>query len=283
MSLEKTAHAGARALMGPDRGAKGRRWGWWYVAEHRLKTMRAYLWSILMGSVGSPLFYLFSLGVGLGALVDSQTGSRGIAGVSYVTYVGPALLASAAITGAFEELSFPVIGGFKRTKEFFSMNATVVRASQIVWGVTLAALFRIVFTVAVFWTFLAFFGAVPSPWGFFALPAAILGGLAFGAPVMAFAASLEDDDGWFALINRFVIAPLFLFSGTFYPLDSLPVGLQAVGWISPLWHVTELGRMATFGLAVPPWLAVVHLVYPLALAVLGLILAYRVFSRRLSK
>jgi lipooligosaccharide transport system permease protein len=245
--------------------------------------MRAYTWSIVMGSVGNPLFYLLSLGVGLGALIDSQTGSRGIGGVPYVTYVGPALLASAAITGAFEELSFPVVGGFKWSKEFFAMHATTVRAGQIVTGVVLAAAVRIVFTVVVFWAFLAAFGAVPSPWGALALPAALLGGLAFGAPVMAFSASLEDDDGWFALINRFVIAPLFLFSGTFYPLESLPVGLQAVGWVSPLWHVTELGRMAAFGLPVSPWLAVVHLVYPTALAAAGLVLAHRVFSRRLTK
>jgi lipooligosaccharide transport system permease protein len=266
-----------------DRAARGRLWGWWYVCEHRLRTMRAYALSILMGSVANPVFYLASLGVGLGALIDAGTGSKGVAGVPYLTFVGPALLASAAITAAFEEMSFPVMGGFKWTREFWAMNATVVTPFQIVVGVLLAALVRMVFAVTVFLGFLWVFGATPSAWSVVSLPAALLGGLAMGAPVMAFAASLENDDGWFALVNRFVVAPLFLFSGTFYPLETLPGPLQAVGWISPLWHVTELGRMATFGLPVAPWLAVVHVAYPALLAAVGLLLAARQFDRRLSK
>jgi len=283
MSVERTALAGARALLGDDRSARGRRWGWWYVCEHRLRTMRAYLVSLIMGSVFNPLFYLVSLGVGLGALVDAGTGSKGIGGVPYLTFVGPALLASAAITAAFEEMSFPVMGGFKWTREFWAMNATVVTPVQVACGVVLSALFRMVAAVTVFLGFLYAFGAVPSAWGWLALPTALLAGLALGAPVMAFAATLENDDGWFALVNRFVIAPLFLFSGTFYPLASLPLPLQAVGWISPLWHATELGRMAVYGQSVEPWLAVVHVVYPALLAAVGLYLAGRQFTRRLSK
>jgi len=273
----------ARFLLGADRSLKGRRWGWWYVCEHRLLTMRAYLWSLIMGSVANPVFYLVSLGVGLGALVDAGTGSKGIGGVPYVTFVGPALLASAAVTAGFEEMSFPVVGGFKWSREFWAMNATTVSPAQIVNGVILAALFRIVFTVMIFLGILMAFGAVPSAWGILALPAAILCGLAMGAPVMAFAASLENDDGWFAMINRFVIAPLFLFSGTFYPLETLPAALQAIGWVSPLWHATELGRMAVYDLPVAPWLAVVHVVYPAALVVTGLFFTYRTFVRRLGK
>lgn len=266
-----------------ERSLRGRRWGWWYVCEHRLRTMRAYLVSLIMGSIANPLFYLTSLGVGLGALIDAGTGSKGVAGVSYVTFVGPALLASAAITAGFEELSFPVMGGFKWTREFWSMNATVVSAAQVMGGVLLAACFRMVATVAIFYLFLLGFGAAPSPWSWLMVFSSLLAGLAMGSLVMAFAASLETDDGWFALVNRFVIAPLFLFSGTFYPLDVLPVGLQVVGWISPLWHATELGRMASFGLPVPPVLVAAHLVYPAILAGLGLALSARQFQKRLSK
>ena len=239
MSVETRAYIGAKVLMGSDRSAKGRLWGWWYVCEHRLRTMRAYLWSIVMGSVANPVFYLISLGVGLGALVDARSGSRGVGGVPYVTFVGPALLASAAITAGFEEVSFPVVGGFKWSREFWAMNATVVGGRQVAAGVALAAVIRMTATVAVFLGFLYAFGAVPAATGVLALPVAILGGLALAGPVMAFSASLENDDGWFAIINRFVIAPLFLFSGTFYPLNFLPLPLQVVGWISPLWHVTE--------------------------------------------
>jgi lipooligosaccharide transport system permease protein len=283
LRLEKTALLGARALMGADRGAKARSWGWLYVMEHRLRTMRAYLWSILMGSIGSPFFYLFSLGVGLGALIDSNAGSRGIDGVNYITFVGPALLASAAITSAYEELSFPVMGGFKWTREFWAMNASPISAGQIVVGVILAAFARVVLTVTVFWVILWAFGAAPSAWALAAVPATMLAGLAFGAPVMAFAGSLEDDDGYFALIGRFVIAPMFLFSGTFYPLTTLPSFLQVIGWVSPLWHATELGRAYSYGHAIEPWLIAVHWSYLVVLSVVGLVLAFHVFSRRLSK
>jgi len=257
--------------------------GWWAVTEHRLRTGKAYLWSILMGSIANPMFYLLSLGVGLGALVDAGTGSKGIGGVPYLTFVGPALLASAAITAAFEETAFPTMGGFKWTREFWAMHAAPIRPWEITAGVILFAALRMVLMVTVFFAFLALFGAVRSPWAFLALPAAVLAGLSLGAPMMAFAASLENDDGWFALINRLVIAPMFLFSGTFYPLEALPPALQAVGWVSPLWHATELGRMAVYGAPVPLWLGVVHLLYPLVLAVGGLIVAGRVFDRRLTK
>lgn len=283
MSLEQTALTGARALMGDDRGAKGRRWGWWYVFEHRLRNMKAYTWSILMSSLGNPLFYLFALGVGLGALVDANSGSRGVDGVAYITFVGPALLASAAITSAFEETAFPVMAGFKWSREFYAMNATVLSPFQVLSGVLLAAVFRLLFTVSVYWAFLAGFGALPSVLSPLAILASLLAGLAFGAPIMAFAASLEDDEGYFALIGRFVIAPMFLFSGTFFPLEQLPVALQAVGWISPLWHATELGRAAAYGHAQTPLLIAVHIGYLVALAAVGLLLARGLFERRLAR
>ncbi len=283
MSLEKAALAGARAWMGPDRGAKGRRWGWWYVFEHRMLVMKAYLGTVLTGSVATPLFYLMALGVGLGALVDAQTGSRGTDGVPYITFVGPALLASAAISVAFEETAFPVMAGFKWSREFYAMNATVIGPGQVLSGVLLAALARIVFTVTVYWAILAAFGALPSASSPLAILPALLGGLAFGALMMAFAASLEDDQGYFALIGRFVIAPMFLFSGTFYPLEQLPWALQAIGWISPLWHSTELGRLAAYGHPQTAALVAVHLGYLALLAVVGLTLARTLFTRRLSR
>ena len=283
MSLEKTALIGAQEHLGTDRASRARLWGWWYTTEHRLRTMRAYLWSILMGSVGTPFFYLFSLGVGLGALIDANTGAKGVDGVTYITFVGPALLASAAITVTFEETSFPVMGGFKWSREFYAMNATSISAKQIVLGVVLSSMFRTTFTVAVFWAILAAFGATPSPYGLLAVPATMLAGLAFGTPVMAFAASLEDDDGYFALIGRFVVAPMFLFSGTFFPLTGLPWFLQLIGWISPLWHATELGRWLSYGHPIELWLVLVHFAYLLVLSVFGLMMAFRIFARRLSR
>ena len=100
---------------------------------------------------------------------------------------------------------------------------------------------------------------------------------------MAMASRLEQDDGWFAIIQRLVIAPMFLFSGTFFPLERLPLALQWIGWISPLWHGTQLGRIAAYGMAEPPLLVAGHLGFLVAMLAIGLGLSWRSFSRRLAK
>lgn len=283
MSVELRAHSGAARHLGEQRSRRAMRWGSWYVAEHRLRTMLSFVVTIVVGSVFNPVMYLFALGVGIGGFIDANSGNQGLAGVGYLTFVGPALLASSALNVAFEESSFPVMGGFKWGREFFAMNATPISGRQIANGVALAALLRTAFTVALFWIFLVLFGAVPSNTGWLAMPAAVLGGLAFGALVMAFAASLENDDGWFAIISRLIIAPMFLFSGTFFPLEQLPVWLQWIGWISPLWHATQLGRVASFAYAEPWWLTMGHVAFLLGLLALGQGLSWRIFARRLAK
>lgn len=279
--VEARAHAGAAALMGPRRSRKAIAYGAWYAAEHGLRTMRAYLTSIVVNSIFNPLVYLFALGTGIGSYVDANSGGIG-QGVSYLTFVGPALLASAALNAAFEEGSYPVMGGFKWTRTFWSMNATPIGGGQIAMGVLIAASFRIAFTVVIFWAFLAASGAAPSPASLLAVPAALLAGLAFGSAIMAIACRIEEDDSWFPIINRLVIMPMFLFSGTFFPLERYPVALRWIGWLSPLWHGTQLGRVASYGLAEPAWLVAVHLAYLSALLAAGIALSKAGFERRLS-
>ena len=109
----------------------------------------------------------------------------------------------------------------------------------------------------------------------------MLAGLAFGLPMMAYSASIREDRGQFALVQRFVVMPLFLFSGTFFPLSTLPWFLQWIGWISPVWHGSELARVLGYGQAEPGWLSVVHLAFLLLLAGAGLVAARRVYVRRL--
>ncbi|MEI6388632.1 MAG: ABC transporter permease [Spirochaetota bacterium] len=283
MSIEVRAHTGAQAHFGTRRSARSITFGVWYVCEHRLRTMRAYLVSIMMGSVFNPMFFLFSLGLGIGSYIDASSGSLGQGAISYLTFVGPALLASAALNVGFEECAFPVMGGFKWTREFWAMNAAPISARQVANGVLMAAGFRVVFTVTVFFGFLSLFHALPSPSAWMAMPAAMLSGLAFGSVIMAIASRLEEDDGWFAIINRLVIAPMFLFSGTFFPLERLPLGLQWIGWISPLWHATQLGRVATYGMAEPAWLTACHIGYLVIMLMIGLGLSWKSFARRLSK
>jgi len=277
-----SASRSAAELLGPRRSARSLLFGAWYVTEHQLVIMRSYLTTILMGSVLNPVMYLFAIGVGIGSFVDSNAGGAGVGGVSYLVFVGPALLASTALTVAFEESAFPVMAGFKWQKVFFAMNATPVSGGQIATGMLLAMGMRVTFTVAAFWAFLAAFGAAPASTSFLAVPAALLGGMAFGALIVAFASGIEDDEGWFTIVQRLIIAPMFLFSGTFFPLESLPLGVRWIGWISPLWHSTQLGRIATYGLAEPPALLASHLLYLGALLALGLLVSFRNFERRLA-
>jgi lipooligosaccharide transport system permease protein len=100
---------------------------------------------------------------------------------------------------------------------------------------------------------------------------------------MAYSASIREDKGQFALVMRFIVMPLFLFSGTFFPLDTLPLAVRWIGWISPIWHGTELGRVFSYGYQEPPLLTLVHVVVLLALAVLGWILTRREFVRRMGQ
>lgn len=266
-------------------GRKPRRRGGWYVTEHMVRAMRAYGWTIIVGAVGQPILYLLGLAVGLAALIKVPIVDHGQE-VTYLMFVAPALLATATISVASEEMTYPVMAGFKWRRYFYGFNASPLSSPQIANGVIAGAAARMIVASAAYYliVWLLPFGAVPHPsTGWLAIFAGVLAGLAFGIPLMAYAASIEDDKGQFALVQRFIFMPMFLFSGTFYPLDSLPPWLAWIGWISPLWHGSELGRVATYGAAVDPLMVAVHLAYLLVLAAVGYVVARRVFTERLAK
>ena len=261
---------------------RARAFGSWYYAEHVLRAMNSYRWTLLATSVGTPVMYLFAMGVGLASLVD-QTSDTTFGGVSYLAFIAPALLVSAAIMTVATEFTFPVMDGFKWRRVYYGPHASPLSTDQIVHGHVLAITVRLVGTSAIYFLIVAAFGASPQVSGIAVIPVAVLSGLALGLPLMAYAASLEDDKGQFAFVMRFVVMPLFLFSGTFFPLSTLPIYLQWIGWISPLWHGTQLGRALTYGQELPVWLAVVHVLFLVTLAVVGLRLTRRVFAGRLGK
>ncbi|QOD93314.1 MULTISPECIES: ABC transporter permease [Microcella] len=259
-------------------GVAPRRWGSWYVAEHRLLAMKGYVGEAVFQSFGNPLIYLFALGVGLASLVP-----QGVAGVSYLEFVAPALMATAAMTIAANETTYPVLMGFKWNPTFFGMNAAPITGGQIVNGIMLAILARMIVTVTIYFGVILAFGAVPSAWGVLAIGSAVLTGMAIGLVLSSYTSTIKDDRGQMAMIQRFGIMPLFLFSGTFFPLEQLPVYLQPIGWISPLWHGAELGRVATYGLEEPLWLTVTHVGYLSGIIVVGLWATRRHFERRLNR
>jgi lipooligosaccharide transport system permease protein len=233
--------------------------------------------------LGTPLIYLFALGVGLATLVDRSTGPVTADGAGYLVFVAPALLGIAAVTVAMDESTYAVMAGFKWDATYFAMNAAPLSPPQVATGNILIVVLRLIVACTIYHLFLLLFGAVPSPAGWLTILAATLGGTAVAAWLVAFSSSLEGDDSPLALVMRFVITPMMLFSGTFFPLENLPIFLQPIGWVSPLWHATQLGRVANYSLAEPGWLTVLHVTYLAVLLAAGWVAAVRVTTRRLGK
>lgn len=260
--------------------ARARRWGAFYYAEHVLRVMKSYGWTIVMYGVGQPVAYLFAMGVGLATLVDTGTTSV-FGGVSYLTFIAPALLISAAVMTAANEFTFPVMDGFKWRRVYYGPHASPLTPEQIAGGHILAVTARFGVQSAIYFAVVALFGASPGGWGWVSILVAVVAGLSFGLPLMAYAASIKQDKGQFAMVMRFIVMPLFLFSGTFFPLESLPLAVRWIGWISPIWHGTELGRVFSYGYQEPPLLTAGHWLFLAALALGGWILTKRQFAARM--
>jgi len=252
----------------------------WYVTEHKIRAARGYAGTLVATAIGTPFLYLFAFGVGLATLITQNVGPN--PDVTYLQFVAPALLASAALLVATEEYTFGILLGLKWNPTFIAMNAAPITARQIVDGVMLFVLIRMAITTGVYFIVMVLFGAVASPWGVLTILSGLLAGFAF-APVAAYSATIEEDRGQFAILQRTIILPLTLFSGTVFPLTQLPIYLQWIGWLSPLWHASELGRQFSYGPTEPIWLTVVHVVYLAGLGVLGWQLCVRTVTRRLNK
>jgi len=196
---------------------------------------------------------------------------------------------TSAIAVASEEFTYPVMAGFKWRRYFFGFSASPISSPQIAGGVVNGGAARMGVTVVLYFVFISIFfaalypGATSPATAWIMIPLGVLAGLSFGIPLMAYAASLEDDRGQFARVQRFGFMPMFLFSGTFYPLALLPGWLQWIGWISPLWHASELGRAVTYGDPLGEPLTWVHLGYLLVLTAAGYVIGRRVFTRRLAR
>ena len=254
-----------------------------FVAEARLRSMVKWIWLIIGLAIANPVLYLVSIGLGVGAYIDKNTGGMGVDGVSYITFLAPALLATAAIQGAIDESVYPTLEGFKWNKIFFSMNATPLSGNHIAMGVFFNSLIRVIFTAVIYWFVMLAFGVLESPRAWLAIFTAVMAGAAFGAMMQALAGMLENEDIFFTVLQRFVIMPLFLFSGTFYPLTNMPIYLQWIGWISPLWHATELGRWLSYGHEISSLMLYTHFIFLNSLLLIGIIASRRIFTRRLGK
>jgi len=228
-------------------------------------------------SVVSPVVYLLALGVGLGVFVDRSADLPN--GVSYLEFVAPGLMAATAMQISSFEASWPVLSAIKWDRQYHAMLATPLRIRDVILGHQAYFAFRLVLTATVYFVVIAAFGAVESPLGVLAIPVTVLVGLAFTAPLAAWAAHTQTEVS-FVAIFRFVILPMFLFSGTFFPISSLPAPLEVLAWFTPLWHGVTLCRDLTLGDVSPVDLA--HVAYLLAFIAVGLVAARFTYTRRLS-
>ncbi len=249
----------------------------WSLFLQRLTAHRHYWRSAAIGSVIEPVLFLAAMGLTLGTLVDRGPGLPG--GVGYLAFLAPGLLVAAAMQTATGESTYPVLGAIKWDRTYEAVLATPARPADLVAGHLLYVAFRVTTSAAAFLVVLLAFGAARSPLVVLTLPVALLTGLAFAAPVTAMAARLEEDAA-FAALQRFLLVPVFLFSGTFFPVAQLPAVLEWVAYATPLWHGVALARDLALGTA-EAGPALVHVGYLAGWVAVGTLLATRALSRRL--
>jgi lipooligosaccharide transport system ATP-binding protein len=225
-----------------------------------------------------PVLFLTAMGLGLGTLIPPDTDAFG--GVDYVDWLGPGLLAAMAMQTATFESTYPIMNKIMWGRNYEAILSTPLGIRHIVLGELGWSAFRIASLATVFLVVLFLFGIPRAPLAILAIPFAVLTGLAFSACLIAFTATQKNDVG-FSAIFRFVINPLFLFSGTFFPLTQLPEPLQLVAWATPLFHGVELVRGAILD-TLDPVTAPLHLAYLLAMFTIGATLAERNLTRRMA-
>ncbi len=248
------------------------------VFEHRFLSYRRTFRASIFTSFVSPVLFLTAMGIGLGAYV---TNDAALGGVPYLVFLAPGMLAATAMQSASFEATFPIMGGLVWNKVFHAMYATPISPRDIALGNLLWIVARLTLITSIFTLVIIAFGAAGSPLIVLAMPAAVLTGMAFAGPIAAFSAT-QKTPSKFAAIFRFGITPLFLFSGTFFPISSLPAALQALAWLTPLFHGVALTRGLSLGTTLDdPVASAIHLIYLVTLASVGAYLTVRNVSRRL--
>ncbi len=248
------------------------------VLEHNLMVYRRVWHGSVLGSLLSPVLFLAAMGIGLGGYVN-RGGAGALGGVSYLAFLAPGLLAAQAMQTAAFETTYPIMGKIVWDKLYDAMLATPLTVRDLLAGELEWLVVRLTIVCSAFLGVAIVFGAVRLPLGLLALPVAVLTGLGFAAPIMAFSATQRQDSA-FNVIFRFGITPLFLLSGTFFPLDRLPAVIQPLAYLTPLYHGVALARALTLG-SIDPAGAAGHVAALVAFVAGGWVLAAISFRRRL--
>ncbi len=236
------------------------------------------LWKVVFSGFFEPVFYLLAVGIGVGALVGDVTLPNGQA-VPYAAFVAPAMMAASAMNGAVIETTFNIFFKLQFGKVYEGILTTPMQPMDIAigeigWALVRGVLYSTAF-VGVMWGL----GMTESWMAIFAVPAATLIGFAFGAAGLAactWMKSWQDFD-----LVTLVTMPLFLFSGTFYPIDVYPPVLQLIAKLSPLYHGTELLRGFTLGMV--DWTMLGHAAFLVVMGVVGASIAARRLDGMLRK
>lgn len=233
------------------------------------------MWPVLVAGIFEPIFYLLSIGIGVGSLVGDVT--HGGRTIPYEAFVGSGMLATAAMNGAVFDTTFNFFIRLKYGKLYDAVLATPLEPRDVAWGEVTWALLRGTFYSACFLVTMALLGLLESWWSLLALPATVLVGAAFASVGLAAATKLRSFLD-FDFVNL-AIAPMFLFSATFFPLSQYPSGVATLVQWTPLYQGVALCRGLTTG-EVGPGL-VVHVVYLSAMVLLGVSFAGRRIDRLL--
>lgn len=236
-------------------------------------------WRATVGaSVVQPVLFLVALGFGLGSQIQPAPATDD---VDYVSYLAPALLVATAVQIAAFESTYPVLSAFRWRQTYFGIAASPITPGQIFGGHLIWVALRLAVSGAAYLAVAALLGAVTSPGILLSLLAALLSGLACAAPIAAYSATLRTEGQQFSGLFRFVVMPMTLFAGTFFPITQLPVWARPFAWVTPLWHGTELSRAAALG-GVSASAVAVHAAVLLALLGVGAWFGVRTFTRRLA-
>ena len=248
------------------------------VFESEARVYRRVWRGSIFTSFLNPILYLLAMGVGLGSLVDANL-PAGLEGVSYLTYLAPGLLAATAMQAGAGEGSWKVRAGIKWLRTYHAKLATPIGIPALVNGHMLWIGARVMMVSVAFAIVITVFRIAPLWQSLAATIPALLVGLAMGALTTAYTVRTDSDPA-IPTYFRFVVIPMFLFSGAFFPITQLPGFLQWVAFLTPLFHGVELCRTVMLGTptAVAPWISVTYL---LALAVVGMVLAVRPFRNQL--
>jgi lipooligosaccharide transport system permease protein len=271
-ALPTSATGSAGGRLTPLQGVARQFDYWWTVY------LRTWKGSVITSFV-SPLFYVLAMGVLLGGFVHVAP-SRLEGATSYLAFIVPGLIAAQSMQSAVFETTYPVMGAIKWHKSFYAQLASPLEVRDLANAMLLFTLFRVGSTCGVYLLVMAPFGVFASWWGpVLAWLATMLVGMAFATWTFAFSAHVRSEAS-FGLIFRLGLIPLFLFSGSFFPISNLGHWGAWVARCTPLWHGVNLTRMLCLD-HVDVSTAVVNTVVLLVVLVTGWFVAVRTLTRRL--